>query len=87
MTMQIDNDTYEIEIVKKRTTKNTYIRVKPGKIIYVTTNTRTKDKDIIKLIEENKKSIIKMLSKQDKKDESNTKNVLIDFLEIFRIQP
>ena len=72
MTINIDDNRYEIEIVKKKTTRNTYIRVKPGGVIYVTTNTRTRDKDIIKLIEENKKSVIKMLSKQDKKDESNT---------------
>ena len=72
MTIDIDNNTYKIEVVRKKTTKNTYIRVKTGGIIYVTTNSRTSDKNIIKLIEENKKSVIRMLSKQESKDVNNT---------------
>lgn len=65
-----DND-YDIVIDRKKTNKNTYIRVKSDLVIYVTTNIFTRDKDIVKLIEENEKSIIRMINSQEKKKESN----------------
>lgn len=65
-----DND-YDIVIDRKKTNKNTYIRVKSDLVIYVTTNIFTRDKDIIKLIEENEKSIIRMINSQEKKKDSN----------------
>lgn len=71
MIIDLDNHKYIVEIVRKKTTRNTYIRVKENNIIYITTNIRTKDKDIIKLINENKLSILKMISKQNKKDLNN----------------
>ena len=58
--MQIDDIYYDILIVKKNN-KNTYIRVKDGKII-VTTNYFTSTKSIEKLINENISSIKRMLS-------------------------
>ena len=62
---------YDIVIDKKKTNKNTYIRVKSDLTIYITTNIFTRDKDIIKLIEENEKSIIRMINSQEKKKDSN----------------
>lgn len=67
---KINNREYPIEIIKKNN-KNTYIRVKDGKII-VTTNYLLNDKMIMKLINDNVNSIEKMLvidqKKIDKKD-------------------
>ena len=71
MYIEIDNKQYIVEVVRKKTTRNTYIRVKEDNIIYITTNIRTKDKDIIKLINENKLSILKMISKQNIKKQNN----------------
>ena len=51
MQIDIDNNTYEIEIIKKNN-RNTYIRVKNGKII-VTTNYLTTKNSILKLIYKN----------------------------------
>lgn len=62
---------YDIVIDKKKTNKNTYIRVKNDLTIYITTNIFARDKDIIKLIEENEKSIIRMINSQEKKKDSN----------------
>ena len=71
MIVELNNNKYEVEIIKKNN-KNTYIRVKNGKII-VTTNKFTSKNSIIKLIMDNKNSIIKMIDrdskKQDKKED------------------
>ena len=69
MQIEIDNNTYDIEVIKK-SNKNTYVRVKDGKII-VTTNYLTSNKSIIKLINDNKKSIIDMINKDEKKQDKN----------------
>ena len=70
MQINIGNDNYEVEIIKKNN-RNTYIRVKNGKII-VTTNYLTSKESIKKLISDNIDSIIKMIDtdikKQDKKE-------------------
>ena len=70
MQIEIDDKIYEVEIIKKNN-RNTYIRVKNGKII-VTTNYLTPRSSIVKLINDNKNSLIKMINtdnkKQDKKD-------------------
>ena len=70
MQIEIDNNVYDVEIIKKNNL-NTYIRVKNGKVI-VTTNYLTSKSSIIKLIRDNKSSIIKMINidnkKQDKQD-------------------
>ena len=71
MLIEIDNNNYIVKVVRKKTTKNTYIRIKDENIIYVTTNIRTTDKDINKLIEENKLSIKRMLKKNSKKIDNN----------------
>lgn len=67
MQLKINNNLYNLEIIKKKTTKNTYIRVKDDGTIYVTTNSFVSDKKIIKLIEDNLESIKKMIEKKEKK--------------------
>ena len=69
MKIEIDNNVYDIEIIKKNN-RNTYVRVKNGKIV-VTTNYLTTKNSIIKLIEDNKDSIIRMIDKDSKKIEKN----------------
>ena len=58
---------YEVKIIKKRN-KNTYIRIKEG-YIYVTTSYFISNLSIKKLLEENRKSIEKMIEKNNKKEE------------------
>lgn len=65
--MQIDDKYYEVIIVRKNN-RNTYIRVKNGKII-VTTNYLTSTKSIEKLIKDNASSIKKMINIDNKKQE------------------
>ena len=67
MNIQINDKVYNIEIIKKNN-RNTYIRVKNGKII-VTTNYLTTKKSIIDLINNNLKSIIKMINNDQKQQE------------------
>lgn len=69
MKIEIDNKIYDIEIIRKNN-RNTYVRVKNGKIV-VTTNYLTSKNSIIKLIEDNKDSIVKMIDKDSKKIEKN----------------
>lgn len=61
MVFQYKNQDYEVEILKKDN-KNTYVRVRDGKI-YVTTNYFTSERKIKKLLEENKKAIGKMIER------------------------
>lgn len=65
--MQIDDKYYDVIIVRKNN-RNTYIRVKNGKIV-VTTNYLTSTKSIEKLINDNISSIKKMINIDDKKHE------------------
>ncbi len=65
MQITIDDNVYDVEIIRKNN-KNTYIRVKNGKII-ATTNRFATAGSIIKLINDNKSSIIKMLNIDNKK--------------------
>lgn len=62
---------YNIEIERKLSNKNTYIRVKKDLTILVTTNTFTTDKAISKLIDENYSKIVKMITSQEKRSENN----------------
>lgn len=67
---------YDIVVIRKDN-KNTYIRVKEDLKIYVYTNRWTKDKEIKKIIENNKNSIHKMIEKETKKQEKQNKNYLL----------
>ena len=69
MQIKIDNKIYDIEITRKNN-RNTYVRVKNGKIV-VTTNYLTNKNSILKLINDNSDSIIKMIDKDLKKIEKN----------------
>ena len=71
MYIEIDNNKYEVDIIKKNN-KNTYIRVKDGKII-VTTNYFSSNKGIIKLINDNMSSIRLMIDKDNKRKDKEEK--------------
>lgn len=70
MQVEINNKIYNVEIVKKITNRNTYIRVRGDLTIYVTTNKFVSNKSINNLIFENKSSILKMIEKTEKKKSS-----------------
>lgn len=57
---------YKVQIEKKKTTKNLYIRVKEDLTIYVTCHTRTSDALIQKTILDNQKAIEKMITRREK---------------------
>ena len=65
MLVEIDNKEYEVEIIKKNN-RNTYVRVKNGKIV-VSTNYLTSKSTILKLINDNTDNIIKMIDNDSKK--------------------
>jgi len=69
MQVEIDNKVYDVEIIKKNN-RNTYVRVKNGKIV-VTTNYLTSKNSILKLIMDNKMSIAQMLNKDSRKQEKS----------------
>lgn len=68
MYFKIKDQLYEVEISKKITTKNTYIRVKDNLNIYVTTNTFVPKSEIEKLLKRNIKTIEKMIDAKKKKE-------------------
>ena len=67
MKFDYDGETYEVEIIRKNN-KNIYIRVKDNKII-VTCNYLTTKSTINKLINDNIKSISKMIDKSNLRKE------------------
>ena len=54
---------YDIVVLKKRTTKNLYIKVKDDLKIYITCNTFTSDREIKRIVDNNRKSIERMLDR------------------------
>ena len=62
---------YPVVIEKKKTNRNTYIRVNKELTIKVTTNYFTSDKYIIKLLNDSYKSICKMIDSQLTKNSNN----------------
>lgn len=71
MLVEIDNKEYEVEIIKKNN-RNTYVRVKNGKIV-VSTNYLTSKSSILKLINDNTDNIIKMIDNDNKKSDREEK--------------
>jgi len=69
MYFKIQDELYDVEIVKKITTRNTYIRVKDDLTIYVTTNFLVPDREIEKLLKKSVESIKKMIETKKKKEE------------------
>lgn len=68
MEFQIGNQKYPVEIIRKKN-KNTYIRIKEGKTIYITTNRFVTKKQILNLLEKNKETLQKMILKSVKEEE------------------
>lgn len=60
---------YDIVVLKKRTTKNLYIKVKDDLKIYITCNTFTSDREIKRIVNSNRKSIERMLDRAIMLDE------------------
>lgn len=71
MQLTYNDRDYEIVIEKKRTTKNTYIRVKKDLKIHVTTSIFTPIWSIDKLIKTNYNKICDMIDFQEKKEKNN----------------
>ena len=71
MQLSYKNKDYNIIIEKKRSNRNTYIRVKKDLQIYVTTNYFTPLRSIEKLIEDNYKRIGEMIEFQETKNRNN----------------
>ena len=69
MNIEINGNNYLVEIIKKNN-KNTYVRVKNGKII-VTTTYLTSKSSIMKLINDNIDSIEKMIYKDSRRIEKS----------------
>ena len=69
-TYYLEGASYHIEVIRKNN-KNTYLRVKEGKII-VTTNYLTSSSSINKLIKDNTSFINKILLKENKKKEDTS---------------
>ena len=67
----IDDVERDVFITKKRGNKNTYLRVKEDLNIYITTNYYTPNREIEKLIEDNKASISKMILRIKRKQEKD----------------
>ncbi len=72
MRIKIENNYYDVYIEKKKTNRNTYIRVTKDLDIKVTTNIFTSTHYIEKLLAENTSKIQKMLKQQQLKKENNT---------------
>jgi predicted metal-dependent hydrolase len=73
MYLNVNGTRYKIIILKKNN-KNTYIRVKEDLNIYISTNKRTSDKQIQKLIEKNYDDIVKMINSKKQKSKELEKN-------------
>lgn len=73
MQIEIDNNYYNVEIVKKVNTKNTYIRVKDDLTIYVTTNILTSSRKVSKILTDNVTSIKRMIDNVIKRQNYNNK--------------
>lgn len=67
--IELDNDIYNVIVERKRSTKNTYVRIHDNLDIYVTCNTLTSDRFIINLINSKEKQILKMITRVKRKQE------------------
>ena len=69
MEFEYKDKSYEIVVLKKRTTKNLYIKIKDDLKIYITCNTFTSDREIKRIVNNNRKSIERMLDRAIMLDE------------------
>ena len=68
MKLDIEGTDYPV-VIERKNNKNLYIRIKEGNTIYVTVPYLFSDKKVIKVLDENKKSIYKMIVKTSKIEE------------------
>ncbi len=68
MYIRVKGDLLEVKIEHKRTTRNTYMRVKEGNVLQVTTNPFTTEGKIRKILTEHIKEIERMYEFQKKKE-------------------
>jgi len=73
MEFLLNNDKYEVVIERKKKNKNTYLRVKDNKTILITCPWYVREKDIVKVLDKNKKALLNMIEKKDKKNKDDTK--------------
>ena len=71
MKYELDNKQFDV-VIKRKNNKNTYIRIKNGQI-YVTTNYFATKSYIKKLLDENKKTLRKMINNDKEKEEYQSK--------------
>lgn len=69
MEFEYKDKSYDVVVLKKRTTKNLYIKVKDDLKIYITCNTFTSDREIKRIVNNNRKSIERMLDRAIMLDE------------------
>lgn len=69
MQFEYKDKSYDIVVLKKRITKNLYIKVKDDLKIYITCNTFTSDREIKRIVDNNRKSIERMLDRAIMLDE------------------
>lgn len=67
MYIRVKNDLLEVKIDRKPRTRNTYMRVKNGNQVFVTTNSLTSEASIRKILTEHVKDIEKMYEFEQKK--------------------
>jgi predicted metal-dependent hydrolase len=72
MEFLLDGKTYEV-VIGRKNNKNLYVRVKDDMKIYVTCNYLTTKSTIKKVLEENKKTLIKMINKVNKENSNSSK--------------
>ncbi len=76
MYFEYNNHNYKI-IVERKKIKNTYIRVKEDMNIYISTSKLTPKLMIEKIISNNRKSIIKMIQRQEKENKEINNNFFL----------
>lgn len=72
MEFLLDDKTYEV-VIERKNNKNLYIRIKEDMKIYVTCNYFTTKNTILKVLEENKKSLTRMINKVNKDNTNSSK--------------
>lgn len=76
MKYEIDGIEFNV-IIEKKNNKNTYLRVKENKEILITTNFFVTKNQILKILEDNKKYILKNFERIEKKQEQQEKFYLL----------
>ena len=77
MKIRVNDKDYEVVVTRKRGQRNTYLRVKEDLKIYVTTNLLTPMFEIEKIIKENQKSVINMISKMEKRVDKKSRFIYL----------